>query len=169
MPKCLLIIDPVATNRIGLSALLDAAHYSVLSAASADDARGLEQAVPDLVVLGIQADTPGQVIADFRAAKIAPDAPILCIDRDATPLRRLQALRAGAEDLMPRAMPDALLLARLRGLSREGDAERECQRRRMTASSFGFAEAAQTFDHPARIACVMTESAPQRLPDPCPH
>ena len=165
MPKCLLVIDQVPTNRIRLAAAFEGAHYDVVTASSPEEAVRLSHFDPDLAVLGIQAGPPGQVIRAFRAQGFSADLPILCIDGEASPMRRLQALREGARDVLQRALPDRLLLARLRGLIREGDAELECRRRRVAASSFGFAEAQSDFTGAARIAFVSDGDPEPQLAD----
>ncbi len=152
MAKTVLIIDPVATNRIRLSALVEGAGYGVISAPSVAEV-GPYQAEPDLVVLGLS-DRPVQTITSLKTLPLAADTPLLCLDSDPSPLRRLLILRTGAREVLPRAVTDAFLRARLRGLIREGEAQRECERRRVTAASFGFAEAAVDFATEARIACV---------------
>ena len=152
MAKNVLVIDPVATNRIRLSALLEGAQYEVASAPSVGEVVAL-RAEPDLMILGL-AEKPAQSIASLATLQISADTPILCFDSDPSPLRRLLVLRAGAREVLPRTTPDALVRARLRGLIREGDAQRECERRRVTAASFGFAEASVEFTAEARIVCV---------------
>lgn len=152
MAKSVLVIDPVATNRIRLAAFLEGAGYDVSTAQSVPEVDSVHTA-PDLVILGLS-DRPAQTIASLATLQIAVGTPLLCLDSDPSPLRRLLILRAGARDVLPRATPDALLRARLRSLIREGDAQRECERRRVTAASFGFAEASADFETEARIACV---------------
>ena len=164
MPKCLLVIDPISVNRIRLAAVFEAAQYAVITAASAREVPVSGRCEPDLVLLGLQSRSPAQAIADLRGQAGLAETPVLCIDSDPSPMRRLQALRAGARDILNRAFPDALLLARLRGLIREGDAERECERRRVTAASFGFAEAATGFAARARVACIGDLSVLPTLP-----
>jgi two-component system cell cycle response regulator len=152
MPKSVLIIDPLPIHRIRLSALLEGAQYAVVSIDEVAEATRRDQDV-DLVVLGLStAQAPTSVQATVRA--VGPDIPVLCFDADPTPLRRLLAIRSGVRDVLPRDCPDNLILARLRSLLREGEALRECERRRMTAASFGFAEALGDFTYRARIECV---------------
>lgn len=164
MPRSLLVIDPVSVNRIRLAAILESAQYAVATAETPQEASRLLEAEPDLVLLGVQTESPGKAIEEVRREPGLSEAPVLCIDSSPSPMRRLQALRAGARDILQRAMPDGLLLARMRGLIREGDAERECERRRVTAASFGFAEAARGFEARARVACVGELNAFPALP-----
>ncbi len=158
MSKCVLVIDPVSTNRIRLSAVMEAAGYRVISAPSAADiARPLPD--PDLVVLGLS-DRPAKEIASLTTLQIAEQTPLLCIDGTPSALRRLLALRAGARDVLPRKTPDTFLRARMRGLIREREAQRECERRRATAASFGFAEAAPEFSSASGIRLIGRNSDP---------
>ena len=164
MPKCLLIIDPIPTNRIRLAAILEAAQYDVVTAATAEEAAKGPQHSPDLLVLGLHHDHPDLALQRIKTAGLPADTPVICLDADASPARRVQALRSGAREFMPRKMPDSLLLARVRGLLREGDAERECERRRMTATSFGFSEARTPFATRGRVACVLGSGVSNDLP-----
>lgn len=151
MAKCVLVIDPVSVNRIRLSAVLEGAQYDVICAPSVGEVGLLRD--PDLVVLGL-GDRPSTDISQLATLPIPDDTPLLCLDNNPSPLRRLLAIRAGARDVLPRTTTDTFLRARLRGLIREGDAQRECERRRVTAASFGFAEASVDFETGARVRCV---------------
>ena len=101
MTKYVLVIVPVATNRIRLSALLEEAQYDVVSAPSVAEVSAL-QCEPDLIILGLS-DKPSKTIASLATLQIPADTPLLCLDSDPSPLRRLLALRAGARDVLPRA------------------------------------------------------------------
>lgn len=155
MAKHVLVIDPVSTNRIRLAALLEGAQYDVIAAPSVAEVTGLH-CEPDLILLGLSAK-PAQIIASLASLQLPADTPLLCLDSDPSPLRRLLALRSGAQDVLPRATPDALLRARLRSMIREGEGRRERERRRVAATSFGFAEASLEFVSDARIVCVGAE------------
>lgn len=158
MVKRLLIVDPVSTNRIRLAAALSAAQYDVETVSSFDDVPGSDLE-PDVIVLGTHSDHPTDVIAELRAAPPNfENVPLLCVDADASPVRRLHALRAGAREILSRSLPDTLLLARLRSMIRESDTVRECERRRVAAASFGFAEAASDFQPSFRIGCLGEKS-----------
>lgn len=152
MAKFVLVIDPVATNRIRLSALLEAAQYDVGCAADISDLRNLQRE-PDLVLLGLS-ERPGRDIARLTTLALSENTPLLCLDSRPSPLRRLLAFRAGAREVLPHNTTDTFLRARIRGLIRDGDAQRECERRRVTAASFGFADAGSDFETYARVKCV---------------
>lgn len=153
MPKSVLVIDAIATHRIRFAALLESAHYRVASAPQVKDIPGSPQDF-DLIVLGLPDDQPGCALAGLSTALGDTFAPILCLDAKRSPLRRLLALRAGARDVLPSKAPDDLLLARVRGLIRENEAERECERRRLTAVSFGFSEPRTEFGAQGCVLCA---------------
>lgn len=156
MPNTVLAIDPIATNRIRLAALLNSAHYGTVTAASTRDVPGALSDF-DLVVLGLTAEPPILQLASVTNTVNALETPILCLDQNPTPLRRLLALKSGAREVLDRAAPEDLFLTRLRGLLREGEAARESERRRMTAASFGFSEPSASFLPQHRIACIGVE------------
>lgn len=149
MAKRLLIVDSVSTNRIRLAATLSAAHYDVetLGSLSEQPAASFD---PDMIILGSGAEDLGRHATQFVSSK----TPILRVDSDASPMRRIKALRAGAREILAHPLPDSLLLARLRGILRESEALKECDRRRVAAASFGFAEAAADFRPAFRIGCL---------------
>lgn len=152
MAKFVLVIDPVATTRIRLSALLEAAQYDVACVPEISELRG-QTREPDLVLLGL-GDRPGRDIARLSTLALPENTPLLCLDSTPSPLRRLLAFRAGAREVLPLSTTDTFLRARMRGLIRDGDAQRECDRRRVTAASFGFADAGSDFLACARVRCV---------------
>ena len=163
MPKSVVVLDPVAVNRIRLASVLEAGRYAVTTVATTAELASLT-AEPDIVVMGVVGDPPHRAVAEALASLGRPEVPLLVQDADPSPLRRLAALRAGAREVLPRDIPDAFLLARLRGLIREGEAQRECARRRLTAASFGLSEAAKAFDVQARVAVIDPDGALPRLP-----
>ena len=153
MPKNVLVIEPAIVNRIRLSSILEAGQYSVEAFASCGEAGALP-CEPDLVLAASSGEAPASVVRTTRAAIGQCSAPILLLDENPTPLRRLAALRAGAREVLPTKVAEPLLLARLRGLIREGEAERECERRRIAAASFGLAEAPSGFESRATVVII---------------
>ena len=168
MPKSVLVIDAIATHRIRFAALLESAHYRVVSVPQVNEIHGSLHD-HDLIVLGLPDEQPGSALTGLAALGGA-SAPILCLDARRSPLRRLLALRAGARDVLPSKAPDDLLLARVRGLIRESEAERECERRRLTAASFGFSEPRGDFSAQACVVCAGDLGAlPDQLAALLPH
>lgn len=158
MPKTVLVIEPAVISRIRLSSILEYGQYSVATFATPEEARGMSKA-PDLIIAAMSDASPSSVLHRISAAIDGDNAPILLLDSNPTPFRRLAALRAGARDIMPCEVADTLLLARLRSMIREGEAERECQRRRDAAASFGLAETPSDFDAKANIVVIDPNSA----------
>ncbi|MEO1536798.1 MAG: diguanylate cyclase [Pseudomonadota bacterium] len=153
MPKRVLVIDAIATHRIRFAALLENARYKV-DTIMAPQALKKPARDYDIVLIGLPDEGPARLITAVNQVLDRPKAPILCLDRKGSPLRRLLAMRAGARDVLPSKSPDDLVLALVRRLIRQGEAERETERRRITATSFGFSEAVAAFTAKARIVCL---------------
>ena len=165
MPKRLLVIDPIPTHRIRLKAALRAAQYDIASVDRIACASGaVASAPPDLIILNTSGIDPSNVMGRLRQALGPGHAPVLCRDDAAGPLRRMKALSTGARDMVATRVPDALLLARLRGILRDHEAEAELERRKVAAASFGFREAPASFESAGQIALVSVGGS-QILPD----
>lgn len=163
MAKRLLIVDSVATNRIRLAAALSAAHYDVETIGSWSE-QSATSPEPDIIILGTGAELLDSVLPKHQRTA-SSKTPILCVDADASPMRRIKALRAGAREILARPLPDSLLLARMRSMIRENETQRECDRRRVAAASFGFAEAAVEFRPSFRIGCLGPQEQSQATVD----
>ena len=122
MPKRALVIDTIATHRIRLSALLEAAQYAV-ETLDKYDGGPQELQTYDIVLLGVPHERPGQLIAALARNLRGSDIPLLCLDSKSSPLRRVLAMRAGARDVLATNAPDDLVLAMVRSLIRQGEAE----------------------------------------------
>ncbi|MBT8426223.1 MAG: diguanylate cyclase [Silicimonas sp.] len=165
MPKRLLLIDPIPTHRIRLKAALRAAQYEVISVDRVACARGAAATgAVDLIILNTSGADPSQILSRLQKALGGADIPLLCRDEDSGPLRRMQALAAGASDLVATRAPITLLLARLRALLRDTEAASELERRRLAAASFGFREACAPFEAIGQIISVTLG-----FPDPQTH
>lgn len=161
MPKRLLLIDPIPTHRIRLRAALRAAQYDIVSIDRIACAAGAMATAPiDLVLLNTSGADPAQMMTRLRKVIGSGDVPVLCRDDDSGPLRRMQALSTGARGMVATRVPDALLLARLRGLLRDAEAAMELERRRVAAASFGFRETAKPFEAVASVSCVSLGTPP---------
>jgi len=161
MPKRVLVIDAIATHRIRYAAVLEAARYDVDTLALQSHL-SFDPRAYDIVLVGAPTERLGHLISSVAKAVQGTRTPILCMDNRCSPLRRLLALGAGARDVLPSKSPDDLMLALVRSLIRQAEAEREADRRRLTATSFGFSEASTGFEQPARL---LIAGALGRLPD----
>lgn len=155
----ILIIDPVATNRITLKVKLSAARYDTGLATGFSEALIASSALPpDLVIVGVSGNASGaEAISRIKNADLFATVPVVAISTETDAQGRLDLLRAGAEDVIERPMDDAFLLARLRSLLRARDATEELRLRDGTNKALGFYEGAATFEPPARVAIVASD------------
>lgn len=152
----ILIVDALVTNRIILRVKLSVACYATLQADTLKE--GLQLALseqPELIICGMS--LPDGMAHDLctrlRAEPQGRDIPILVIAPTDDPAPRLQALRAGASEVMVRPMDEGLLMARIRSLLRARDSAEE-RTLLATGLNMGFAEAQQTFEAPARALLI---------------
>lgn len=158
----ILIVDDVATNRIVLKTRLSAALHEVSLAVDGQSALDMvRQDRPDAILLDLHLpDIPGlEVLARLRADPASRDIPVIVHSAAATPDQRLAALRAGADDVLPKPADDRLLLARLRALLRRHDPEA-----REALALDGLEDAGAPFDWPGLVTLTaMDEDAARRL------
>lgn len=153
----ILIVDDVATNRIVLKVKLSGARYETIQASSGTEALQLiAQGRPDLILLDVQLpDCSGiEICRTLKAGPATRGIPIVIITALADPQTRLDALRAGADDVLVKPFDELLLLARLRSLLRAKETDEELSLRESTCRELGFAEAQASFGAPARIGLV---------------
>jgi two-component system cell cycle response regulator len=158
----ILIVDDQTGGRMCLRVRLTEARYDVVTAASGAEALAALAASPaDLAIVdGALDDLPAAELC--RRMKTDPglrDIPVLVLSESRDRAARIEALRAGAEDVLPKPVLDAVLLARVRSLLRVRETRSETRRREQTAAAFGFAEAPAAFEEPGRIALVAADAA----------
>lgn len=148
----ILIADDTATGRIRLKVDLAEARYDTLVAPAPGAVLALARRErPDLVLLG------GGALAECAALKADPATraiPVVVLE--ATPGRdaRLAALGAGADEVLTKPYGAPALLAVVRTLLRRRATFDDLARRQGSAADLGFAESAQRFLRPARVALV---------------
>lgn len=153
----ILIVDDVATNRIVLKVKLASAYYETIQAATATEALALAQTErPDLILLDLELpDLSGiEVCARLKADPRTSDIPVVIITAFQNAERRLQALRAGAEDMFWKPFDENVLLARLRNLLRTRETQDQLGLRDVTRRDLGFSEPVQAFTGPGLIGLV---------------
>jgi two-component system cell cycle response regulator len=163
MSGTVLIVDDMATNRIVLKVRLAPTPNRVVQAAGAREALRLAMAAPpDLILANTRLE--GQSAAPFlralRRVERLAHVPVLMIQDTACAADRQEMLRAGADDILVRPVPEALLLARLRNLLRAHHAEAEIAAQAGDAA--GFAEARADLALPGRVAICGTDRAGTR-------
>ncbi len=156
MAARILIADGTATNRIALSSVLKAVRHETLAADHGDAV--LKNALshqPALILL--DRDLPGGGLAALARLKADPGTraiPVIMTLPENTSAARLEALRAGADDVVPRPVAPLPLMARIRSLLRFRETAEALHARAITVRELGFAEAAPAFAPPGRAALV---------------
>ena len=168
MSARVLIVDSVATNRIVLKVKLLAARYEVEPCASLTEARGLiRRDPPDLILLDmVQRDAdPLDLCRALKADSDTAQIPIIVLGTFPQAGQRVDALKAGADDVLGKPIHDVMLQARIRSLLRNRDAASELRLRDDTHRALGFAEPAAGFEPQTRITLLAPDDdcdAPQR-------
>ena len=160
----ILIVDPLATNRIVLRTRLAAAFYDVAQAASGAEALALlaTRSGPELVICADWlADMPGHdLIRRLRDRPGLGDLPAIVIQSADDSAARMTALRAGADEVMARPIDSLLLMARLRSLLRARRCDSEPPLREDARKALGLAEDSPAFARPGRVALVPAGAEP---------
>ena len=160
-----LVADGALTTRILLKAILTEAHYDVSLVGDSASAIGiLRHNYPGVLILGqMLADGPGTALLEWVRAR--PDTralPVIMLSDQANPQSRIDALSAGADEMMAKPISEATLLARLRSLLRAYDSETALDERAGAVHDMGFSEASPEFIGPARIGIVGPDIAQAR-------
>ena len=153
----IMIIDAVATNRIVLKVKLSAAHFEVSQAPCGEDALEMARLTrPDLIVVGAALPDMGcaDLIAALRAAPATAVTPIVALLPEDTAHARVDALRAGADDVITQPIDERIMLARLRGLLRQHHALQDMRLNAGSECAAGFGEAQSGFDRSGRITLL---------------
>ena len=163
MPRKVLIVEDIATNRIVLNVKLSAAGYEVVQATSAE--AGLSVAVseqPDIVLASARPDkmSPEQFLRAFSENPKLAKLPVIMLMEGYNPVTRLKLLKAGAADVMSHPPKIAALLARFRSILRSHDSREDALLTERMSQSLGFSEAPSGFMAPARV--TVTSSAATR-------
>ena len=156
----ILIIDPIAINRIVLRSRVAVSCHSVVQAAAPGEAlAAMRRHRPDLVLLGpgMGEDRACDTARDLLTSPDLTGVPVLILTRDFSPAILRAALVAGAEDALDPDMQGAFLLARIRRLLR-----RKSSLEDLAGPEIGLAEPAAAFLHPGRIAVVTARPSKAR-------
>lgn len=158
----ILIVDTVPTNRIVMKVKMLAAQFAVDACGSCDEAEALiAKERPDLILINLS-DPVEDRHAFCRELKEEPDTAsiaVISIGVADTARARFAALDAGADDVLPRPINDALLLARIRSLLRVRNARQELSLRDGTSRALGFEEVRKEFEVSATVALLSNAPA----------
>jgi len=153
----ILIVDTIPTNRIVLKVKMLAAQFAIDACASRQEAEEIiAKRRPDLMLINLS-DQIEDRHGFCRELKDNPDTSsiaIISVGIADTARARFAALDAGADDVLPRPIDDALLLARIRSLLRVRHARQELMLRDGTSRALGFEEARSDFKKEGRVALV---------------
>jgi len=157
MPRRILVVDDLATNRIIMKVKLIGACYESLLARDGHEAVQLARTEqPDLILLDYL--MPGldglAVTRILRADPRTQAIPIIMISAGRDEEAKFASLRAGVDDFLSKPFDDDVLLARIRNLLRASDQSDELAGRMANLALPGLAEASQAFLGPLRIALV---------------
>jgi two-component system cell cycle response regulator len=161
MPGRILIIDTVATNRIVLKVKMLAAQFAVDACASKAEAiQMIERNPPDLILLNLSdaAHDQHSLCRDLRRSTVTKSIAIIAVGVADTSRARFAALDAGAHDVLPHPVNDALLLARIRSLLRVRSTSQELVLRETTSRALGFEESKAVFDGATRLAILSQDA-----------
>lgn len=122
-----------------LKVQLTSAYYAVEQAdCVADVLEAARHCRPDLVLTAMS--LPDGTAADVKAAmkqdEILADIPVIAITQSNAPERRLNALSAGIDDVLPQPVDDVILQARIRSLLRARSANEELHMQRDASHGF---------------------------------
>lgn len=138
-----------------------AAQYIVDACASQDEAMTLiAKNRPDLILmnLGAPLDEQNTFCGALRNDPETATVAIIAVGLADTSITRFAALDAGADDVLPHPVNDALLLARIRSLLRVRSASQELVLRESTSRALGFEDAKTAFSGAAKVA-LLTSAA----------
>ncbi len=154
----ILIVDDVATNRIVFKVKLGAACYQPLLAGDGASCLRLARAEqPDLILLDMNLPdlTGTEVLEQLRADPVTADIPVIVFSTRIDPETRINALRAGADDFLPKPIDDQILMARVRNLLRAHETLAELGHKGNTMRALGLSEDRAQFEVPGLIALVV--------------
>ncbi len=155
MAARVLIVDSISANRILLKVKLAGAFSQVEHAASAGEALDLLEtgATPDLLVLGgdlIDISAIDLCALVKERPKLA-NLPVLLVHTDGDRTDRIEALRAGADDVFDMSVSTDALLARIRSIVRGRNSYEELRLRDRAGRIPLLAETLSGFDSPASV------------------
>ena len=153
----ILIADTSSASRILLRTRLATARYAVTMATSGEETMArLRAERPDLLIADATlCDITGvallrRIRADAELARL----PVILLTDTGEDAARIEALEAGADELLVKPIDGVTLMARVRSIFRASETEDALDRRRVTVRELGFAEAASGFTGPASLAFV---------------
>jgi two-component system, cell cycle response regulator len=140
MTARILVVDDVPANVKLLEARLSAEYFDVITAMSGKEALALcERAECDLVLLDVMMpDMDGfEVCRRLKTNPVTHHIPVVMVTALDQPSDRVRGLDAGADDFLTKPIPDLVLIARVRSLTRLKMVTDELRMRALTSREIG--------------------------------
>ena len=140
MTARILVVDDVPANVKLLEARLSAEYFDVITAMSGKEALALcERAECDLVLLDVMMpDMDGfEVCRRLKTNPVTHHIPVVMVTALDQPSDRVRGLEAGADDFLTKPIPDLVLIARVRSLTRLKMVTDELRMRALTSREIG--------------------------------
>lgn len=153
MPGNILVVDPVATNRIVLrSRVATSLHYVAQAKGTAELQALLPKSNADLILLGPGVDhgSACALVRWIRTETVQRSIPVLRLTRENTRTATQELLNAGVSDVLSPDDQTQYLLAKIRKLLRHRGALQNLMARTENEMEHGAAEAQAGFDRPGR-------------------
>jgi two-component system cell cycle response regulator len=157
MPRKILVVDDLATNRIIMKVkLIGACYEAILARDGIEAVQFARSEQPDLILLDhMMPEMDGlSVVRTLRGDPRTQAIPIIMISAGRDEDAKLAALRAGVDDYLVKPIDDEGLLARIRNLLRASDQSDELRANLARLPVEGLAEAGASFLGLPRIALV---------------
>lgn len=164
MQDRILIVDAIATNRIGLKVKLKKAFYHVDQAATMAEAISLSSGdLPDLIIAALALPDGGaaELCRQLAENPLTQNVPVIAMTCQPDAALRMQALEAGVHEVFATPVDEALLMGRIRSLIRSHNFAAEWRMREDTFRALGLAEAASGFEDQGH--CVLVGANRVRL------
>ena len=127
-----LLIDPIATNRISLGSILRAAHYQIHAVSGLSEVSSLlDDTLFDAVIISLNSPLD---LVKLKAMPALSNVPVITSQHAADDVARLALLHAGASDILTAPVARKVLLTGLRSLLRARNASAELQLREVQLS-----------------------------------
>jgi len=176
----ILIVEPIATNRILIRSMLEAARYEVSGVNSASELQArIAEFRPDVILMDFSSTLAASLALCSSLTRVVrgpgslsgplgPEPtgmiPVIALVKDVGSAARVSILQAGAVDIFEKPANPARLLARIRSVLRARDAQAELCPETGPAVAFSFAEERAPYMATPSLVSVLTQRADRLAP-----
>ncbi len=161
MPGHILIVDDLLLGRMLLRAKLAVTCHASIVAGTGQQALEMAQQDPPGVIV-VSSHLPDMEGAEFcrqlRALPVAAHVPLIMLCATPSPEQRIEALGAGADDVIGKPVAESYLLSRIRALLRHNASEQVLVDLTAPILSQTLSVAAAECNRPRRVALVSTSA-----------